>query len=65
MLTDRITRSKGNQIPSEETINKLESRNLTLMELVKSKGISDKNIEDLQLSITDGLLKKFWVGCQG
>ena len=57
--------SKGNQIPNEETINKLESRNLTLMELVKSKGISDKNIEDLQLSVTDGLVKKFWVGCQG
>ena len=57
--------SKGNQIPSEETINKLESRNLTLMELVKSKGISDKNIEELQLSITDGQVRKFWVGCQG
>lgn len=57
--------SKGNQIPNEETINKLESRNLNLMELVKNKGISDKNIEELQLSITDGLVKKFWVGCQG
>ena len=57
--------SKGNQIPSEDTIQKLESRNLNLMELVNSKGISDKNIEELQLSITDGLVKKFWVGCQG
>mgnify|MGYP001263060613 FL=1 len=57
--------SKGNQIPSEETINKLEKRNLILMEKVNSIGMLDKNIEELQLSITDGLVKKFWVGCQG
>lgn len=57
--------SKGNQIPSEETVNKLENRNLTLMKKIKSKGLFDKYIDELELSITDGLVKKFWVGCQG
>ena len=38
---------------------------MSLMELAKSKGISDKNMEELQLSIIDDLVKKFWVGCQG
>jgi len=57
--------SKGNQIPGEETISKLEKRNVNLLEKVKSKGMFDKNIDELQLSITEGLVKKFWVGCQG
>ena len=57
--------SKGNQIPSDETINKLESRNITLLAKLKSQGMFDKQVDELQLSVSEGLVKKFWVGCQG
>ena len=57
--------SKGNKIPSEETIIKLEKRNYRLMDQVTQRRISDKNTDELQLSISDGLVEKFWVGCQG
>ena len=57
--------SKGNKIPSEETINKLEERNYRLLDKVTQKTMSDKNTEELQLSIDNGLVKKFWIGCQG
>ena len=57
--------SKGNKIPSEETINKLEERNYRLLNKVKQKTMSDKNTEELELSIDNGLVKKFWVGFQG
>lgn len=57
--------SKDNKIPSEETIKKLEERNYRLLDKVKQKKISDKNTDELQLSIDNGLVKKFWIGFQG
>ena len=57
--------SKGNQIPNEDTINKLDNRNIKLMDKIKSKGMVGKNIDELELSISEGLVKKFWIGCQG
>lgn len=57
--------SKGNKIPSEDMINKLEKRNVCLFEIINSKEMLDKNIDELQLSISESLVRKFWVGCQG
>ena len=57
--------SKGNKVPSEAMINKLEERNLRLLDSIQKTAISDKNTEELQLSIDNGLVKKFWIGCQG
>ena len=57
--------SKDNKIPSEETIKKLEERNYRLLDKVKQKKMSDKNTDELQLSIDNGLVKKFWIGFQG
>ena len=58
-------KAKDNKIPSEETIKKLEERNYRLLDKVKQKKMSDKNTDELQLSIDNGLVKKFWIGFQG
>ena len=57
--------SKGNKVPSEHMIDKLEGRNLRLLEKIHQTTMSDKDTTDLKLSIENGLVKKFWIGCQG
>lgn len=57
--------SKGNRLPSEEVIQKLENRNILLLNKMNDLGIDNKYIQELQLSIDDDLVRKFWVGCQG
>ena len=58
-----VNSSKGNKIPNEQTIQNLEVRNQRLFKQMFSK--NDKHIDELKLSIDDGLVRKFWVGCQG
>ena len=57
--------SKSNRIPDEIQISKLELRNTKLLELTQNNMFGDKHIEELQLSINNGLVRKFWVGCRG
>lgn len=57
--------SKGNRIPSEEIIQKLEKRNILLLKKMNDLGNDNKHMQELQLSIDDDLVRKFWVGCQG
>ena len=57
--------SKSNQIPNESVIEKLEKRNQRLLNLMNIKGVFNRHKEELELSITSDLVKKFWVGCKG
>lgn len=54
--------SKSNQVPSEEVIERLELRNRRLLECLKT---DDKIKDELELSITNNLVRKFWVDCKG
>lgn len=57
--------SKSNVIPSESTIDKLEQRNVRLLELLQSQGIKDKEVAEVELAIEKDFVKKFWIACQG
>ena len=60
-----INSSKSNRIPDEKTIEKLETRNLHLSKLITLNKIKGKDTEELHLSIDEGFVRKFWVGCLG
>lgn len=57
--------SKSNQIPDEDVIEKLEQRNQRLLNLMNIEGVFNRYKEELELSITSDLVRKFWVGCKG
>jgi len=57
--------SKSNQIPNEGVIEKLELRNKRLLNLFNRNGISTKHKDELELSIKNNSVRKFWVGCKG
>ena len=60
-----INSSKSNRIPDEKTIEKLEKRNHELSKLIHREGFKSKDAEELYLSIDQGYVRKFWVGCLG
>lgn len=60
-----INSSKSNRIPDEQTIEKLEKRNQELSKLIHQGGFKSKDTEELHLSIDQGYVRKFWVGCHG
>ena len=60
-----INSSKSNRIPDEKTIEKLEKRNRELSKLIHRDGFKSKDTEELYLSIDEGYVRKFWVGCLG
>lgn len=57
--------SKSNRIVDESEIQRLEKRNLKLVEVLNSKGISDKHFEELRLSNEKNFPRKFWIGFKG
>ena len=56
--------SKGNIIPKEETIEKLENRNIHLLKSMEIKFPNTKVTDELNLSIETDLIRKSWVGCK-
>jgi hypothetical protein len=57
--------SKSNRIVQEPEIQKLESRNLRLIEILESEDIMDKHYQELKVSIEKNLVRKFWIGFKG
>jgi 5-methylcytosine-specific restriction endonuclease McrA len=57
--------SKSNIIPNEQVVNKLEKRNLRLLEALIENGVNNKETSELQFAIEHNLVKKFWISCQG
>ena len=47
------------------SIEKLEKRNHELSKLIHRGGFKSKDTEELYLSIDQGYVRKFWVGCLG
>ena len=42
----------------------LKQRNDRLLEILKSNGISDKNVDELDVAIEKDYVQKFWIGCK-
>ena len=57
--------SKSNQIPNEDVILRLEQRNQRLLNQMNGKSVSSRHKEELESSIKNDLVRKFWVGCKG
>lgn len=57
--------SKSNKIVDEIQIEKLELRNKKLLNILKKKGINDKQYSELKFSIENNLLRKFWISFKG
>lgn len=57
--------SKSNRIPNETQIERLELRNHRLLGLARAKYFMGKHIDELELSLQNDLVRKFWVGCKG
>ena len=57
--------SKGNRIPSQRMIERLEKRNKELLKRVEPDYPRDKQTEELRLSIERNLVRRSWVGCKG
>tara|TARA_Y100000768_G_scaffold307845_1_gene241946 strand:- start:149 stop:1090 length:942 start_codon:yes stop_codon:yes gene_type:complete len=57
--------SKGNIIPEESLIVKLEKRNKNLLKILIENGIKGKDVDELQLSIEKDYLRRFWIGYKG
>lgn len=54
--------SKNNRIPSEEEINKLKLRNISLLKHMEENNIHNKIYDELKLSIEKDYVSKFWIG---
>lgn len=57
--------SKSNRIVDESEIIKLEERNKKLLQRMKEDGIKDKNYSELEFSIKNNQLRKFWISFKG
>lgn len=56
---------KSNVISTKEQIDKLKERNNKLLSILENKGISNKEVDELKLSIEKDYVNKFWTGCKG
>ena len=61
-VTKSENSSKSNKRPTEETIKRLEERNIKLLALMKIHFPENKHTYELDLSIKLGLLRKKWIG---
>jgi len=57
--------SKGNRIPDEKMIQRLEDRNKRLLSAIADRPLSDKHVEELELAIEKDYVRKNWVGFKG
>ncbi|MBH08997.1 MAG: HNH endonuclease [Candidatus Marinimicrobia bacterium] len=57
--------SKGNRIPTETMIKKLERRNKRLLSLLRKNNITNNHTDQLEFSIEKNLVRNFWIGCKG
>ena len=55
----------SNKIKKDEIKNKLIKRNTKLLQLLDSKKISNKEVEELRLAIDKDYVQQFWIGSQG
>ena len=60
-----INSSMSNRIKKDEIKNKLIKRNTKLLQLLDSKKISNKEVEELRLAIDKDYVQQFWIGSKG
>ena len=61
----RENSAKGNRMPDETTIAKLESRNKQLLQALKQQNNRSKHFAELEIAIERDYLRRFWIGCRG
>lgn len=57
--------SKSNRLVEEKDIKRLETRNVQLLDKLKSKDINNKHSDELQFSIDKGHPMMFWINYKG
>ena len=57
--------SKSNRLPNKKLIDKLKTRNIKLLKTLKKKRINNKFTDELELSINNNYVDKFWIGFKG
>ena len=57
--------SMNNRIKKNKIKNKLIKRNTKLLQMLDSKKISSKEVEELRLAIDKDYVQQFWIGYQG
>ena len=55
----------SNRIKKDEIKNKLIKRNKTLLQMLDSKNVSNREVEKLRLAIDKDYVELFWIGHQG
>ena len=61
----RENSSKGNRIPDEATIERLESRNRRLLQTLQQQGVQNKYVAELKIAIDRDHVRRSWIGCRG
>ena len=61
----RENSAKGNRIPDEATIVRLEQRNRSLLETLQQQGSKSKHVAELKIAIDRDYVRRFWIGCRG
>ena len=61
-VTKSENSSKSNKGPTEDTIKKLEKRNIKLLALMKTHFPESKHTYELDFAIRLGLVRKKWIG---
>ena len=64
-VKQKYNSSKSNRIVDESEIIKLEERNMKLLQRMKEEGMKDKNYSELEFSIKNNQLRKFWISFKG
>ena len=64
-VKQKYNSSKSNRIVDESEIIKLEERNMKLLHRMKEEGMKDKNYSELEFSIKNNQLRKFWISFKG
>ena len=65
LVDRRENSSKGNRIPDEGTILRLEERNRDLLRTLQRQGLQDKHVAELKIAIDRDYVRRFWIGCRG
>lgn len=64
-VSSSVNSSKGNRLPEEKFIQKLEKRNKRLLEMMDSTNLYDSNYDELKLSIEKDFLRHHYIGFKG
>ena len=60
-----VNSSMSNRVKQDDTKDKLIKRNKRLIQILDTKKITNKEVEELRLAINKDYVELFWIGYQG